>query len=109
MIHNNRKGFSLVEVVVVIAVMVVLMAILAPALLSYVENSRMRRDDSAMDEVVNAFQLALTDAATFDEAYSYCIPNNYVTYSDSSGHYSQQLNDEEYCCLLYTSPSPRDS
>ena len=96
MIHNKRKGFSLVEVVVVIAVMVVLMAILAPALLSYVENSRMRRDDSAMDEVVNAFQLALTDAATFDEAYSYCIPNNYVTYSDSSGHYSQQLNDEEY-------------
>ena len=96
MTKKNNKGFSLVEVVVVIAVMVVLMAILAPALLSYVENSRMRRDDSAMDEVVNAFQLALTDAATFDEAYSYCIPNNYVTYSDSSGHYSQQLNDEEY-------------
>ena len=81
---------------VVIAILAVLLAVLAPSLLSYVENSRMQKDDSAMEEVVNAVQLAITDSATFDEVYSYCIPNNYVTYTDSSGKYANRTMDEEF-------------
>ena len=34
---NNNKGFSLVELIVVIAIMAVLMVVLAPAMLRYVE------------------------------------------------------------------------
>ena len=93
---TSRKGFTFVELVVVIAVLAVLLAVLAPSLLSYVELSRMQKDDSTMDEVVNAVQLAITDSATFDEVYSYCIPNNYVTYTDSSGKYANRTMDEEF-------------
>ena len=34
----NNKGFSLVELIIVIAIMVILVAVLAPQYLKYVEN-----------------------------------------------------------------------
>ena len=94
--NSNDKGFSLVEIVVIIAIMVVLLAVLTPSILRYTENSRMQKDDSALDELCNSVQLALADATTFDEAFSYSIANNYVTYTDSSGIYSTKIVDEEF-------------
>lgn len=93
---TQNKGFSFVEVVVVIAIVVVLLAVLAPSLLRYTEASRMQKDESAMDEVCNVVQLAMADSEIFDEVYSYSIPNNYVTYTDSSGVYATQTTDEEF-------------
>ena len=90
------KGFSLVEIVVIIAIMIVLLAVLTPSLLRYTETSRMQKDHSAMDELCGTVQLALADAETFDEACSYAILNNYITYTDSSGVYGAKYTDEEF-------------
>lgn len=76
--------------------MIVLLAILTPSILRYVENSRMQKDDSAMDEVCHGILYALSDSEIFDEAVSYSIPNNYVTYTDSSGVYGAKYTDEEF-------------
>lgn len=92
----NNKGFSLVELTVVVAVLVVLIGIFAPALLRYTEDSRIQKDESAMDEVCNSVKLAISDAETFDEVCSYAIPDNYITYTDSSGSYGARFTDEEY-------------
>lgn len=56
----NNKGFSLVELIIVIAIMAVLMGVLAPQLLKYVEDSRVQTDLSAMAEVENAVKIALS-------------------------------------------------
>lgn len=56
---KNNKGFSLVELIVVIAIMAVLMAVLAPAMLRYVEKSRIQKDNSAVAELVNALNVTL--------------------------------------------------
>lgn len=58
---KNNKGFSLVELIVVIAIMAVLMVVLAPAMLRYVEKTRIQKDDSAASEVRNALELTLAD------------------------------------------------
>ena len=55
---KNNKGFSLVELIVVIAVMAVLVVVLAPTYLRYVEKSKVNRDVSAVSEVVQAFKVA---------------------------------------------------
>ena len=55
---TNNKGFSLVELIIVIAIMAVLMVVLAPQLLRYVENSRLQRDNSAISEIANAIEIA---------------------------------------------------
>ena len=93
---KNKKGFSLVELIVIIAVMAVLIAVLAPSLLSYTERSRAQKDESSMDEVVNAVQLAMANSDVYDEAIKYSCSNNFITYTDSSGKYGQQINDGEY-------------
>lgn len=63
---NNNKGFSLVELIVVIAIMAVLMVVLAPAMLRYVEKTRIQKDDSAVSEVANAAELALADETVYN-------------------------------------------
>ena len=59
--RKNNKGFSLVELIVVVAIMAVLVGVLAPAYLKYVENSRQQKDISAVGEVVNAIKIAAAD------------------------------------------------
>lgn len=65
---KNNKGFSLVELIVVIAIMAVLMVVLAPAMLRYVEKTRVQKDDSAVSEVANAAELALADETIYTAA-----------------------------------------
>lgn len=59
--ENANKGFSLVELIVVVAIMAVLMGVLAPQYLRYVEKTRLQKDNSAVGEIVNAIKLAAAD------------------------------------------------
>lgn len=58
---KNNKGFSLVELIVVVAIMAVLMAVLVPTLVRNVEKSRLQKDKSAISEVRQATIDALAD------------------------------------------------
>ncbi len=57
----GNKGFSLVELIIVIAIMAVLMAVLAPQLIKYVEKSRVQTDDTFMSELKHTVELACSD------------------------------------------------
>ncbi|MCM1210403.1 MAG: prepilin-type N-terminal cleavage/methylation domain-containing protein [Blautia sp.] len=57
----NNKGFSLVELIIVIAIMVILVAVLAPQYLRYVEKSRVSTDTQTTVEFINAMQVAAAD------------------------------------------------
>lgn len=62
----NNKGFSLVELIIVIAIMAILLVVLAPQYLKYVEKSRNSTDLQNAAEIVSALQIyaADPDAAT---------------------------------------------
>lgn len=57
----NNKGFSLVELIIVIAIMAVLIAILAPQYLRFVERGRAASDRDNIKEVVGALQVHAVD------------------------------------------------
>jgi type IV pilus assembly protein PilA len=57
----NNKGFSLVELIVVVAIMAVLMAVLVPTLIRNVEKTRVQKDKSAIAEIHHAIELAIAD------------------------------------------------
>lgn len=59
----GNKGFSLVELIVVIAIMAVLVGVLAPTLIKNVENSRKSKDQQNLDTVKEAIVVALQDDA----------------------------------------------
>lgn len=83
----NNKGFSLLELIVVIAIMAVLMAVLAPLLISYVETSRIQKDESALDEILNITHIALSVDRVYNESkttgITVTITNNAVISSNS--------------------------
>ena len=58
---KDNKGFSLVELIIVIAIMAVLVGVLAPAYLRYVEKSRKSADVQAIDAVMRAMEMAAID------------------------------------------------
>lgn len=57
----NNKGFSLVELIIVIAIMAVLIVVLAPQYLKYVEKSRNSTDVTNATEIVTAIQVYASD------------------------------------------------
>lgn len=66
MSQKNNKGFSLVELIVVVAIMAVLMGILVPTLVKNVEKSKKQKDASAIEEIRTTMVTNLADPTYSD-------------------------------------------
>lgn len=58
---TNNKGFSLVELIIVIAIMAVLVAVMAPSFIKYVEQSRASTDMQNVAAITSAIQVWAVD------------------------------------------------
>lgn len=56
---TNNKGFSLVELIIVIAIMAILAGAIAPALIKYIDKSRKSNDVSSAKTIKTAVETAL--------------------------------------------------
>ena len=70
----KNDGFSLVELIIVVAIMVVLLAVLAPQYLKYVEKSGNATDLENARAVVNALEMYTVDPDVHDT-----VPTHYET------------------------------
>lgn len=84
----GNKGFSLVELIVVIAIMAVLVGVLAPTLIKNIEKSRESKDAQNCEQIKSAAEIALQN----ETAYSDNVPTGtsaadklLVTIKSSSG------------------------
>lgn len=64
----NNKGFSLIELIIVIAIMAVLVAIIAPNLTKYLGKSKQQTDKTNLEEIKNQVKNCISDAATMQDA-----------------------------------------
>lgn len=58
---NNNKGFSLVELIITIAIMAILVGVMAPQLIKYIEKSRVTADQHLLDAIYDAVVYAYVD------------------------------------------------
>ena len=58
---KNNKGFSLVELIIVVAIMAILIGVLGGQYLKFVERSRKSADKSNVDEIIRAVQIYSAD------------------------------------------------
>lgn len=69
---TNNKGFSLVELIIVIAIMAILAGAIAPALIRYIDKSRKSNDVSSCKTIKTAVETALGN----EEIYAYLTNNS---------------------------------
>ena len=62
----NNKGFSLVELIIVIAIMAILAGAIAPALIKYIDKSRKSNDVSSAKTIKTAVETALGTESVYE-------------------------------------------
>ena len=78
-----NKGFSLVELIIVIAIMAILAGAIAPALIRYIDKSRKSNDVSSAKTIKTAIETAMSNEDTY-EMLTTCSTASSVT--DAEGN-----------------------
>lgn len=88
----GNKGFSLVELIVVIAIMAVLVGVLAPTLIKNIEKSRESKDEQNIEQIKSACEVALQN----EDAYQNTVKDKdveLVTLTSSNCTVAAAIND----------------
>lgn len=68
--RKNNKGFSLVELIIVIAIMAILVGVLVPTYLIFVQKSRISHDSQFVDSISKAITYAASDPKITEDSSS---------------------------------------
>lgn len=82
--RKNRKGFSLVELIVVLVIMAILIAALVPSLIGYIKQARERNAIDMAQHCVQAAQTVVS-AAYADPGGNYTSKSSGRSFAFSSG------------------------
>lgn len=105
---KNNKGFTLVELIVVLVILAILAAILVPTLMGYIERARSEKDYSTAQTVRVAAQAAIDQA--YGDGYKTKATGAHdavVKLSEMKGVMANTTTD--YGALVYTLSGVKDT
>lgn len=95
MMKKNKKGFSLVELIVVLVIMAILAAALVPTLIGYIRQTREQDARSSAASCVQAAQ-TIVSSAYADSEYTY-HGNVEIIFSSESGTFALPEPETTFC------------
>ena len=91
-VHSSNKGFTLVELIIVIAIIAVLAAVLAPQYLKYVDKSKAANDANTMGAIVQSVNTLVADGTiTEAETFTWNVSAGGLTSSLSTGAHTTDV------------------
>lgn len=95
---KNNKGFSLVELIIVIAIMAILVGVMAPQLIKYIEKTNVSSDTQLCDTVKSAVTTAIMDPAVINSTgYAFTNYNGNITGLDLGGEFVDSVEETLGC------------
>lgn len=86
----NNKGFSLVELIIVIAIMAILVGVLAPQFMKYLESSRQSTDIDSIAAYKTAIETTVIDSAAGDGS----IASGSITITGGGGTAASKIKSD---------------
>lgn len=93
----NKKGFTIVELVIVIAVIAILAGVLIPTFATVVDKANKSK---AMQEAKNAYELYLADHAEEVSDLDLCIQSGSYYFHVTKGQFSATPVDNHTSCRM---------
>ncbi len=81
---SNQKGFTLIEILIVVVIVAILAAISVPIYLEYVESARASDAKTAISSIWQASQIFYQDRGTYPATVEELEDSRYVTLSQST-------------------------
>lgn len=94
--RDRNRGFSLIELIIAIAILVILTGLLAPQFMKYIEKSRKAACDNNIDVILQEFQVALIDDGETDilKFVSNYIKEHNVKCPSKGEYYGEKIKGE---------------
>lgn len=81
---KNKKGFTLTELIVVIAIIGILVAVLIPSITSYIRNAK---ESAAIQDASAMYQELIAEVNVTDDIYETLTTNKYYIVETDGGYY----------------------
>lgn len=105
---RNNKGFTLVELIVVLVILAILAAILVPALLGYIDRAKDNQDMLKAKNMLNAAQAVLTEYYAFGNEGEY-TENKDSADSEFARRVREVADDNPYLVIVGVGDPREDS
>lgn len=91
--ENDKKGFSLVELIIVMAIMAILVGIVASQVIPYMEKSRQSKDQQQLSSIQSSIVSAIAQDSDWNQADSAQCPSAAFKLSDLATNTTQTIED----------------